>query len=103
MQTHITNHQIRDETTNFLTTTSDDTFFFDYELSTLDLSFSDNFEKYYKIAGFTVFLSYDLNVTRLTQITFFEAFGIIGGLDYICGMLITCFFSYVFAVFARAE
>ena len=55
--------------------------FFSFSLTNLGLSYSDDFEGYYKIAGFTVFHS--LNKTYLTRTTydFLNFLGDVGGLE----------------------
>jgi len=72
-------------------------------VSELGLSFADIWEDYYKIAGFTIFFSFDLTVNRRSTDTYMESLAMVGGLDYICGIVITLVFSYFFRMFARAE
>jgi len=55
--------------------------FYEYEPTQLGLSYSDDFEGYYKIAGFTVFRSLDTKVITRSVYDILNFLGDVGGLE----------------------
>ena len=55
--------------------------YFQYSTGTLGLSYSDNFEGYYKIAGFTVFRNLNYTVVTRSVYDMLNFLGDIGGLE----------------------
>jgi hypothetical protein len=60
------------------------------------LSYSDNFPEYYKIAGVSVFLDFDLHSTSRSLYSLFDFFGDLGGLNeilFLIGVYITSYWT----------
>jgi hypothetical protein len=55
--------------------------FFSFDITNLQLSYADDFEATYKIAGMTIFRELDLEITKRTTYDFLSFLGDVGGLD----------------------
>jgi hypothetical protein len=72
--------------------------FFTFDMPNLSLSYDDNFDERYKIAGLTVFRSFDVEMISRNTYDFLSLLGDVGGLDavlIIVGFLMINWFQQI--------
>ena len=80
-QTYIKSHFVSDEIYYLDVGAEIERDFFSFDITNLQMSYADDFEATYKIAGMTIFRELDLEVTKRTTYDFLSFLGDVGGLD----------------------
>ena len=103
MLTYIEDKAVEDEIRYLDIGIQDDREFFNYELTQLGLSYVDDWESAYKIAGFSVFRHFDKIVFGRATYDILAFLGDVGGLEgivlLICGVFISNITGFHLTVF----
>lgn len=102
MVSYVENQAVEDEIRYLDIGIQDDRDFFSYKLGGLGLSYSDDFQTEYKIAGFSVFRNFDRIVFGRATYDFLAFLGDVGGLEGITlligGSMISRYTSFLLTV-----